>query len=193
MSNQYIYAHSAIIFVYLLRYAKLPDAVQWGVDNEDNARADYIQLNKMANDDFSVKPTGLTLCSTHSFLGASSDGKVTDGNDTGLMEIKCPFSVDGLNVCKMEVPDILALNSKHFCLVATERGPSLQKTHKYYAQVQGEMAIMGMPWCDFVVWTGAPKNNMSVDRIYFDSEFVTSMMPKLVKFYLDHIFPIFYK
>ena len=60
----YIYAHSEIIFVYLLRYTKLPDAVQWGVDNEDNARADYIQLNKMVNDDFSVEPTGLTLCST---------------------------------------------------------------------------------------------------------------------------------
>jgi len=61
LSNQYIYAHSEIIFVYLLRYAKLPDAVQWGVDND---RADYIQLNKMVNDDFSVEPTGLTLCST---------------------------------------------------------------------------------------------------------------------------------
>lgn len=79
---------------------------------------------------------------THSFLGASSDGKVTGGNYAGLLEIKCPFSVDVLNVCKMEVPDILALNSKHFCLVAIERGPSLQNTHKYYAQVQGEMAIM---------------------------------------------------
>jgi hypothetical protein len=28
---------------------------------------------------------------THSFLGASSDGKVTGGNYAGLLEIKCPL------------------------------------------------------------------------------------------------------
>lgn len=140
----------------------------------------------------SVEETGLTLYASHSFLGASSDGRVREGDSMGIMEIKCPFSLDGTNITKMEVPDILALNSKSFCLIQNENGPALKRNHKYYVQVQGEMAIMGMPWCDFVLWTAAERNNIFIERIYFDAEFVTNMMPKLVAFYIEHIYPVYY-
>ena len=46
--------------------------------------------------------------------------------------------------------------------------PTLEKTHKYYAQVQGEMAIKGLPWVDFVVWTAAASNIIFVERVFFD-------------------------
>ena len=45
--------------------------------------------------------------------------------------------------------------------------PTLKKTHKYFAQVQGEMAIKGLPWVDFVVWTAAASNIIFVDRVFF--------------------------
>ena len=61
---------------------------------------------------------------------------------------------------------------------------------KYYAQVQGEMAVMCLPWCDFVNWTAAPQNNMFIDRVYFDTDFVNYMLPKLVEFYAKHVFPV---
>lgn len=110
----------------------------------------------------------------------------------GLLEIKCPFSLNGINVSKMEVDDIMNMNNKNFCLINTDAGPTLNHNHKYYAQVQGEMAIMGLPWCDFVVWTGASQNNICIDRIYFDADFVANMMPKLVEFYMNFIYPLLY-
>lgn len=176
----------------LERYPRLPEAVQWGIDKEERARADYITIKSFVNKKFSVEHTGLTLYSTHSFLGASSDGKVTEEDSVGLLEIKCPFSLNGINVSKMEVDDIMNMNNKNFCLFNTDAGPTLNRYHKYYAQVQGEMAIMGLPWCDFVVWTGASQNNICIDRIYFDANFVAHIIPKLVEFYMDFIYPLLY-
>lgn len=40
-----------------------------------------------------------------------------------------------------------------------------------------------------VVWTGAVKNTIFIERIWFDSDFVTDVLPKLVEFYVRHIFP----
>ena len=50
-----------------------------------------------------------------------------------------------------EVEELLV--HKEFCLEQTEQGPQRKRNHPYYAQIQGEMAIMEVPWCDFVVLT----------------------------------------
>ena len=67
--------------------------------------------------------------------------------------------------------------------------PCLNRNHKHYAQVQGDMAIFGLPWCDFFVWTSAEENNFIIERVYFDQDFVTAMIKKVVSFYFKHIFP----
>lgn len=86
-----------------------------------------------------------------------------------------------------EVGEIMAMGYSNFCLEESMEGQCLKKSHKFYAQVQGEMTIKALPWCDFVVWTNATQNNICIDRVYFDSEFVSSMMPKLIAFYMHHI------
>ena len=92
----------------------------------------------------------------------------------------------------MEIDDILNLNSSQFCLEKTEGGPQLKKTHKFYAQVQGDIAVMGLPWCDFLVWTSAKKNNIFVQRISFYEKYVSDMLAKMLAFYEKHIYPHFY-
>ncbi|XP_063435704.1 uncharacterized protein LOC134716625 [Mytilus trossulus] len=153
------------------RYPQLPKAMQWGVDMEDRARQENVTFQKALKGDITVLPTGLTLYPHMSFIGASGDGKVLDGTETGVLEIKCPFSCGGVPVNTMEIEDILNLNSANFCLEWGPTGPQLKRNQKYYAQVQGEMAIMGLPWCDFVVWTNASKNNIFIERICFDEVF----------------------
>ncbi|CAG2188608.1 unnamed protein product [Mytilus edulis] len=176
------------------RYSSLPQAIQWGVDNEDRARAQYIELKQcMQYDDFKVETAGLTLNNIYSFLGATSDGIVIEGDSVGLLEIKCPFSLKGVRVNTLEINTILGMNDPSFCLISTPDGPTLNPFHKYYAQVQGEMAIKELPWCDFVLWTAAKENNICIDRVYFNAEFVQNMLQKLVKFYMDNIFPCFYQ
>ncbi|XP_061190857.1 uncharacterized protein LOC133198978 [Saccostrea echinata] len=175
------------------RYTALPPPVQWWIDHEAEARKDYLTIKRAINENTDVHPTGITLYSTHSFLGASSDGKVIENGDMGLLEIKCPFSIKGYNITQCEISEILELNDRHFCLEMSSSGPTLRKSHKFYAQVQGEMAIKSVPWVDFVVWTAAKANNIFIERILFDEQFVTSMMPKLVKFYMEQIYPLLYK
>lgn len=154
---------------------------------EAKARSDYVILKSAINRNFTVEDTGLTLCAEHSFLGAFSDGNVHDGESIGLLEIKCPYSIQGTCVTMKEVVEIMAMGYSNFCLEDSMEGPRLKKSHKFYTQVQGEMAIKASPWCDFVVWTNAAQNNIWIDRVYFESEFVSSMMPKLFSFYMHHI------
>ncbi|WAR23189.1 hypothetical protein MAR_036858 [Mya arenaria] len=105
------------------------------------------------------------------YLGASCDGIVIDKS------MPCD--------CQKEVEDLLSIPS--FYMQSSDSCPALCKTHHYYAQVQGEMAVTGLPWCDFVVWTGAHKNNLFVQRIYFDANFVSDMLRKLKGFYNNFI------
>ncbi|ESO95360.1 hypothetical protein LOTGIDRAFT_160492 [Lottia gigantea] len=177
----------------LEKYTNLPAAVQWGIDKEGQAREQYKKIKKAIHKVFEIQPTGLTLCGSHAFLGASSDGKVTEGDNVGVLEIKCPYSLKGTLINKKEIPEIMTMGDKAFCLENTNTGQRLRHSHKYYAQVQGEMAIMGLPWCDFVVWTEAEKNNICIERINFDASYVTKMMPKLLAFYMEHIYPFYYK
>ena len=71
-----------------------------------------------------------------------------------------------------------------FCDTIFER---VKRNHNYYYQVQGELAIMGVPWCDFVVWT---KAGIFIERITLDNHLWSNiMLPKLTQFYVDHVVP----
>ncbi|CAH3186787.1 unnamed protein product [Porites lobata] len=59
----------------------------------------------------------------------------------------------------------------------------LKKTHFYYAQVQGQLALTGLPWCDFCVYL-SDSNEMCVDRIHFNSDYwENELLPKLKNFF----------
>lgn len=96
-------------FVLKLRYAVLPPAVQWGQEMEAKARSDYVILKSAINRNFTFEDTGFTLCAKHSFLGASSDGMVHDGESIGLLEIKCWYSIQGTRVTMKKVSEIMAI------------------------------------------------------------------------------------
>ena len=62
----------------------------------------------------------------------------------------------------------------------------LPPTHTYYAQVQGEMAVLDVEWCDFVVFSN---DAVVVDRIVADHDYWTDLLEKLEQFYLRHVIP----
>lgn len=59
-------------------------ATQWGIDNEDRARADY-----EGDTGNWVDEVGLVVHPEHDWLAASPDGLI---GDDGYLEIKCPYS-----------------------------------------------------------------------------------------------------
>lgn len=76
----------------------------------------------------------------------------------GVIEIKCPYS--GRECHPKELSGKLFLNGDG----------RLKHSHKYYTQVQGQLAITDRRFCDFIVWT--PKGFVH-ERITLDVPFCT--------------------
>jgi len=79
-----------------------------------------------------------------------------------VLEIKCPF------ICRNKKPEHYA-TTKTSCVDMDENGNlRLKAQHNYMYQVQGQMKVLDVDWCDFVVWT---KKGLHVERITYDSKF----------------------
>ena len=160
--------------------------VKWGRDHEPAARKMYENAKKKVNPSISVTQCGLIINTSHPHLGASPDGMVFDPsevNSDGLLEIKCPAG----DAWRNSTPTDCAKDPKFFCKLNENGDITLKHSHPYYMQVQGQMAITGRTWCDFVVWT--LKQPHSVERVYFDPELWKSMVTKLDKFYKKAMIP----
>lgn len=149
-------------------------ATRWGSDHEDVARDAYIaqiqseiQAGTSPYTSIRVEETGLFVNPSRPWLGSSPDGVVhvttTDGKSHRfLLEIKCPFKK---SFYEPAVPVY------------------------YNCQIQGVMANMDLPYCDFVVWT---PTGMQITRVDFDDDFWnTTLFPKLETFYFDRYLQAF--
>lgn len=117
-------------------------------------------------------PCGLVIHPDAPWLGASPDGLVYDPRESpsfGLLEIKCP-NVKSYVDCKY-----LKLSNGNF---------KLWKSHAYYWQVQGQLLITGLTWCDFFVWA---EEDFFVQRLEPDMEVQTTIRKKCDHFYF-HIY-----
>ena len=140
-----------------------------GAEMEPEVAAEYSQL---MNVNFS--PCGLVIHLSTPWLASSPDGIVFDPNEYpqfGLVEFKCP-NVHNFVDCKylkMEVGS-----------------PQLKKSHSYYWQVQGQLLITGMQWCDFVVWA---QEDYVVQRIYVEPEVQSAIREKADHFFFYYSMP----
>ena len=171
-----------------IHYKRPPGAVaalDWGRSHEDTAREAYMNSNT-GGDTYHIDRTGIHICTEHPWLAASPDGLVEDpseveGRNQGILEIKCPYSARTLT------PEAACQELNRFCSNLVDGRVSLKKTHNYYFQVQGQLAITQRPWCDFCIWT---PHGISVERITRDNAFwENKMFPKLKKFYLKYYLP----
>lgn len=153
-------------------------ATRWGSAHEDTARQEYLVVKRdemgLSRDgcadllqSVDVEEVGLVINPQRPWMGNSPDGIVVltyeSGKvERGLLEIKCPYK-------------------KEFY------APDPVPPH-YYAQIQGTMGNLSLPWCDFVVWT---PTGLQVTRVDFDSTFWdTKLLPALTTFYHDMYVPL---
>ena len=86
--------------------------------------------------------------------------------------------------------EVLAKHTKNFFLEITESGLRLKQKHLYYKQVQRGMAITRKPWRDFVNCTYfMNREDIHIDRIFFDPTFWEALRKKLLDFYLYAMVP----
>ena len=117
------------------------------------------------------------------FIGCSPDGIVFDSAEgEGLLEVKCPYSARDMDV------ETGCLMLDNFCASLSPGGtPTLKRNHDYYFQIQGSLGILGLQWCDFVLWT---PEDMSIERIRFDPQLWESFIqPKLHQFFSSYVLP----
>jgi predicted phage-related endonuclease len=177
-------------------------ATAWGQNHENVARLEYIEniedeirqqlivheasalktneidvppknnVSSILDDDailisISIEETGLLITPERPWMGNSPDGIIhltykSGRKEKGLLEIKCPFK-------------------KQFYT------PNPVPAY-YYSQIQGTMGNLGLPWCDFVVWT---PTGMQVTRVLFDQSYWDDdMLPKVTQFYFDMYMPL---
>ncbi len=134
-------------------------SLQWGRENEARAREHYIKHG--IDSEFTIRESGIFI-SEIGFLGASPDGLVYKNSQLeGIIEIKCPYSARNRTIHDA------CSGSSFFCTKDSSDRIYLRKNHNYYYQVQGQLAILKVDWCDFVVWT---LKDFKVERIHFDTE-----------------------
>lgn len=162
-------AHSCVVFI------------RWGIENEDTARESYLMAMQDLHADFSVSASGLIIHPELPWIGASPDGVVTCScHEPGVLEIKCPFSAKDRTLRE-------CVKDPRFCLTVTEEGVmSLKLDHGYMYQVQTQMRVAEVTYCDFVVWT---PQEVFIQRIVFDDIFFDEAYLKVVNFIKTGVLP----
>ncbi|XP_049268020.1 uncharacterized protein LOC125756983 [Rhipicephalus sanguineus] len=156
----------------------------YGLRNEAVAVESYRTIMRLYDKDIEVYETGLHVHETYAFIAASPDRLVRDGAETGLLEVKCPASKAGQTITE-------ACQDKTFCAKLVDGSPTLKRDHPYFFQIQGQLAVTGKTWCDFVVWTNRSELHLStfVERIYFDEDVWCEILQALIYFYKAAIIP----
>ena len=164
-------------------------ATEWGNTYEPVALEKYCEHQaKCGHNDIITSKAGFVVCEQHPFLGASPDSYVFDPSSViqfGLVEIKCPYKY------RERTPEVASQETDFCCRLHPQSDGTntveLKRTHAYYCQVQGQLAITERKWCDFVVFT---KKEISVERIQYDSDFwENELLPKLTSFYDNCLCP----
>jgi len=154
--------------------------LQWGREHEEDARQAYL---KAKGPTVVLTHSGLVIDSEHGWLACSPDDLARDSsavaNEYGLVEYKCPYSVRDISVDE-------ACKKKDFIAYVKDGQVTLKHTHKYFYQVQGQMAICRRNWCDLVIWT---PSSLTIERIAFDPNFWQDVLPKLEHFYDTAVLP----
>ena len=119
-------------------------------------------------------------------MAASPDGLIEDpsknnGRRYGILEIKCHYSA------RKVTPEAACYEINQFCCSLINGRTLLKQTHNYYYQIQGQLAITQLPWCDFVAWT---PHGISIERIERDINlWQQNILPKLKVFYHEYLIP----
>ena len=131
-------------------------AMEWGVEQEPNARAAY-----SAKTGELVEEVGFIDHGTIQMSGASPDGRIGRGFVDGLVEIKCPST------------------ATHLEYILTDTVPG-----KYIVQMQWQMACTAAAWCDFASYDPRLPAHLQlyIKRVPRDPQHIAELEAEVSKF-----------
>ena len=167
----------------LLGLSKPPDtkSLRHGKAMEPLAKKKYVAIAKKKHKKLTHKESGLHLMKESVYIGASPDLMINCSCcGDGLVEIKCPYSI----AHEKPTADNLSYLEKHY--ESGETVIRLGLKTAYYYQVQGQMGVTGLNFCDFFVFT---KFGYHLERIHFDLSFWENLLEKLTWFWINYVAP----
>ena len=146
--------------------------MRWGIAMEDIAISHYKAIQGKTHSGLTVVRCGLYISQLNPFIAGTPDAIVScNCCGKGVVEVKNPYSA------KHEaISDYCTMKSS--CLHVLDGEMVLKKCHAYYAQVQCEMYVTDCKYADFVLRTCSQTDNIHIERIFFDPEFVFQMIQK---------------
>ena len=157
-------------------------ATQWGEMNEPIAKLQYAKYWNERGVKVRVAECGLIIHPSKGFLAASPDGIVQDTNrdETGLLEIKCPYTKRDSNMTEA------CVDGNFFCTM-TNLQLQLKRHHNYYHQIQLQLYCHpDAAWCDFFVCT---LKDCGCEGIYRDIAWQQQSVPELECYFDEWIAP----
>ena len=159
----------------------------WGQKYEKVAREQYVKSQRPRHANIlEVTDSGMVINPQWPFIAASPDGIIDCFCcRKGVLEIKCPYSH------RNETVESAVSNDSSFYLKKDNDLLYLDHAHDYYYQVQTQMFVCNVEYCDFCVCTFPESNDCSlyVERIFRDHEFWAACVEKAKHFFTVYLLP----
>jgi len=128
--------------------------MEWGIEHEPDARKIYKDSR-----DVEVALPGFIIHPNYDFIGCTPDGYVVSETDEGLLEIKCPQAKAHFDYLRNGIPP------------------------KYMAQVQFQMMVCELDWCDFMTFNPKFPDELKakVYRIEADKEYQADLLDRCIE------------
>ena len=160
-------------------------AISYGRKNESQAVSSYINYQKSKGKFVQIESRGLYIGKVFPWLAASPDVIVTDfskaRHSKGCLEIKCPY------MCERRTVTDACKSINGFYLADVDGKTELLKSYMYFYQVQTQIHVTCLNWCDFCVWS--PVGEPFVQRIEYDKTFMDKALAKAQNFYFGKFLP----
>ena len=157
-------------------------SVKWGREHEFQAKKAFVETEGPKHHTMKVTETGLIIDHANPILAATPDGLIRcECCLPAILEIKCPYNIREKDV-------ITAWEQTDFLEQDNSGTINLKRNHRYFAQIQGQMAIAKVKRGYFTVWTtiGQPL----VSEIQFDYNFWSTLQEKLVLFFKRYMLKV---
>lgn len=150
-------------------------STNWGLHSEKTAKLAFHEHMCDTHENFSISECGFVISKEHPYLGATPDAIVNcDCHGTALLEVKCPYTLQNQ---PPEAAKYLIINGSTI---------ELDRNCEYFAQVQGQMGIVGYKRCYFVVWTTV---GIFVEEIVFDVQYYTKIVYRMNAVFRNFVLP----
>ena len=158
--------------------------IKWGTAHEKDALKAFMSDVASQHDGGlqGFKQNGLFIKPDYPYLAASPDSLfLCKCCGLSTVEAKCPYTVRNNNIHVKgtydQVDFLEDFNGK----------PRLNRSHKYYTQIQAQMWVCGVHHGFFIVWTqGGPP---FYEQVQLDNEFCLNVVNNITLFYKSFVLP----